>query len=795
MPTYATPGVYFETADQDNQVVPSIRTDVAAFVGIAQKGPVQQPRAVQSWKQFQSVFGEFIPSGYLAYVANAFFQNGGQRMYAIRVAAPAVSTTLLAAAVQPADGLTSLILSAQGFAAGALVTIRQAAAATAVGSQPADRLSSVVNTINGFPQGALVHITQTGPPFVGDWHRVQAVDAAANTLYWESPLLGTFNLANPITFEADRQEDRLLKSVNLAMNTLTWTDSLVPAFNVNQPMQFDSGAAEAQGTLYDVAGNPTLLVQAANAGTWGDGVVVEVSQSSLAATQTSSQPQPASGASSFVQSVAGFLKFSLVKFYQSNPAISGYRLVSDVDPIAKTLMWDKPLPAALNLAQPIFFETLEFSLAVFLKGRLMEIFPGLSLVGDHIRYVDSVINGPPTSKYPATAAGLPSQYIRVDDLKSITPYPDNLPDVQSPQLVQGRLQLRGGRDGIAALQPMDFTGDPAAGEKRGLRALEDVEEISIVAVPDILIEPVSPALYAPAVPPRLDPCLPCPAPTASAFPFSPPPSESAPRFSLSDIFQVQQALVEHCEAMQFRFAVVDPPDFSGAKQHVDFAEIQTWRRGFDTEFAALYFPWILVRDPLQLGGQVVRRIPPSGHVAGVYANTDLTEGVFKAPANAILQWAQDMTTEVSVDMQGILNPIGVNCLRAFPGRGLRVYGARTMSSDTSWRFVNVRRLMCMIEHALVLSLQWAAFEPNNIYLWHSVTVSISGFLETIWKQGGLAGNTAEESFYVKCDATNNPMAITEDGQLIIEVGVAPISPAEFVVFRIGRTHDTLEISE
>jgi phage tail sheath protein FI len=222
--------------------------------------------------------------------------------------------------------------------------------------------------------------------------------------------------------------------------------------------------------------------------------------------------------------------------------------------------------------------------------------------------------------------------------------------------------------------------------------------------------------------------------------------------------------------------------------------VQSWRNRFDTEFAALYFPWIFVRDPL-VTNQVVRRIPPSGHVAGVYANSDLTVGVHNAPANTPVQWAQALTTEVTANMQGVLNPAGVDCLRVFPGRGLRVFGARTMSSDSSWRFVNVRRLMSMIEHSLLISLQWSVFEPNNAALWNKILVAVSSFLEGIWRGGGLAGNTAEDSFYVKCDATNNPPALNQVGQLVIEIGVAPVIPAEFIIFRIGRSEDTLEVTE
>jgi phage tail sheath protein FI len=275
----------------------------------------------------------------------------------------------------------------------------------------------------------------------------------------------------------------------------------------------------------------------------------------------------------------------------------------------------------------------------------------------------------------------------------------------------------------------------------------------------------------------------------------PQPIELPPRFTLNDISRVQQALVVHCEMMQFRFAILDTPDFGYPKLRVDLGEVQSWRQRFDTEFAALYYPWIFVSDPLQSDNQPVRRIPPSGHVAGVYAHTDLTEGVFKAPANSALLWAQSLTTNVLANQQSFLNPIAVDCLRIFPGRGIRVYGARTLSSQPAWRFVSVRRLVSMIEKALLISLQWAVFEPNNQNLWNQIKASASGFLDVLWSRGALAGNTAEEAFYVKCDADNNPLATTANGQLNIEIGVAPAIPAEFIVFRIGRTEDALQVSE
>ena len=207
------------------------------------------------------------------------------------------------------------------------------------------------------------------------------------------------------------------------------------------------------------------------------------------------------------------------------------------------------------------------------------------------------------------------------------------------------------------------------------------------------------------------------------------------------------------------------------------------------------FPWVLVYDPLQLGGNTVRAIPPSGHVVGTYAHFDLLTGVHRAPANFELNWMQDLLVDVDSNTQGILNPMGINCLRSFPGRGLRVYGARTLSSDPSWIYVNVRRLMMMIEKAVENSLQWAVFEPNNFKLRISVTGALTVFLESIYEAGALAGATDNEAFFVKCDAQNNPPEVTDAGQFIAEVGVAPAIPAEFIVFRVGKTQDRLEVTE
>jgi uncharacterized protein len=191
---------------------------------------------------------------------------------------------------------------------------------------------------------------------------------------------------------------------------------------------------------------------------------------------------------------------------------------------------------------------------------------------------------------------------------------------------------------------------------------------------------------------------------------------------------------------------------------------------------------------------LTRRIPPCGHVAGQYARSDLETGVHKAPANAPLVWAQNVSVLIDDATHGLLNPDGINAIRVLPGRGLRIFGARTVSSDPDWRYVNVRRLMMMVEKAIDLSTQWASFEPNNEFTWAKIRLALTGFLSNLWRSGALVGEM-RQAFFVRCDESNNPPAQRALGQLIADVGVAPSIPYEFVVVRINRTAGELEILE
>ncbi|UKY53278.1 phage tail sheath family protein [Streptomyces inhibens] len=287
-----------------------------------------------------------------------------------------------------------------------------------------------------------------------------------------------------------------------------------------------------------------------------------------------------------------------------------------------------------------------------------------------------------------------------------------------------------------------FIGDSA--DRTGFGGLEALDEVNMVAVPDLM------AAYQQGL------------------------------IDLEHVKAVQLGLVAHCELMGDRMAVLDPPPSLNAR------DIRKWRQevaGYDSRYAALYYPWIKVFDPAS--GQS-RTVPPSGHMAGVWARNDSERGVHKAPANEIVRGAVDLELQITRGEQDLLNPVGVNCIRAFPGRGIRVWGARTMASDPAWRYLNVRRYFNYLEESILIGTQWVVFEPNDEALWARIRRNISAFLVNEWRSGALFGQRPEDAFYVKCDAETNPVESVDLGRVVCEIGIAPVKPAEFVVFRLAQ---------
>jgi uncharacterized protein len=238
-------------------------------------------------------------------------------------------------------------------------------------------------------------------------------------------------------------------------------------------------------------------------------------------------------------------------------------------------------------------------------------------------------------------------------------------------------------------------------------------------------------------------------------------------------------VIDQCEILKDRFAIVSATqnDAGAGPDGIDPPR--------DTSYAGFYYPWIEIFDPSING---IRLIPPTGHIAGIFARTDVERGVHKAPANEVVRGANNLQLPVPKGDQDILNPKGVNCIRDFrpDGRGIRLWGARTMSSDGQWKYVNVRRLFLYVEESIDEGTQWVVFEPNDDTTWSRVRRSLTNFLLRVWRDGALMGTTAEEAFFGKCDRTTMTQDDLDNGRLICYVGIAPVKPAEFVIFRISQ---------
>jgi phage tail sheath protein FI len=285
----------------------------------------------------------------------------------------------------------------------------------------------------------------------------------------------------------------------------------------------------------------------------------------------------------------------------------------------------------------------------------------------------------------------------------------------------------------------DFIGDAAT--KNGLHGFDPVDDINIVAIPDR-------------------------------------PGDR----------EVTLAAYTYCQNRKDCFFVADPPLGLGPQQVLAYKSGTGDFVGnaFNSSYAALYYPWILVTDPLSGGNRLV---PPCGAVVGTYSATDVARGVHKAPAGTIdgyLNSAVGIERLVTKGEQELLNPELINVIRSFPAAGIVVWGARTLSADPEFRYINVRRLLLFIEESIEKSTQWVVFEPNDRSLWARLKRDVSAFLNIVWKSGALFGSTAEEAFFVKIDDENNPPEMRDAGRLNIDIGVAPVKPAEFVIFRISQ---------
>ena len=537
--------------------------------------------------------------------------------------------------------------------------------------------------------------------------------------------------------------------------------------------------------------NALIEVEALDAGAWGNRLRVSIADEPTGLVVQTTMRQIVNATVIRLASAAGVEAGTILEIFDSatQDTIGAPVKVTNLNRATGEITL---AGTGLSLAQQVLglgVRSREFRLSVYLlrqpdlsvptRGEMIldtEVFRYLSLDPHHSRYIHKII-GTTFDPTPGTTAdhdGRPlrrsdhrsegeSRYVRVRDLAQ--DLPDGLPappPYRGPTLASAhvgpealmdilpngqrrparhRLERIRGDDSIGTLNDPIYVGDddPNPENRTGLQSLRNIEEISIVA---------------------------CPGRVGAAL---------------------QSEIINHCELLRYRFAVLDAP---GPPQD-SLNHVQNHRQQFDTKYAALYHPWLLIPDPFptNLAEVADYPIPASGHMVGIYARTDIERGVHKAPANEVVRGVIGLQRLLNKGEQDILNPfpVNINVIRDFRpnNRGIRVWGGRVITSDPDWKYVNVRRLLIFIEASIDRGLQWVVFEPNAEPLWARVHRSASNFLTSVWRDGALEGTKPEEAYFVKVDRTTMTQTEIDNGKLIVLIGVAPVKPAEFVIIRIG----------
>jgi len=465
--------------------------------------------------------------------------------------------------------------------------------------------------------------------------------------------------------------------------------------------------------------NPILSVSARNPGAWGNNINVVITPSGKAKTQIFDILRTSGGTKYHVKNSGGFNAGDIVMYSDQTTTVYN-RVIKSLDNIIEFENEFDESVIDKNLLPSKVITTCEFNLEVKYDDQI-ELYENVSFNIGAFNYVEKK-----TAK-----SDLIEVHCQVPAAETILP-PFLAICGQDEEKAVLSVNLSGGSNGsIESLSAADFIGaDNGAGRRTGIQSFLDNDNVSIMAVPGVT-----------------DP-------------------------------NVQLVLTAHCENLGSRFAVLDIP--RDAKKLDD---IIAHRDIFDSNYAALYHPWLQVFDPLDKKNIA---IPPSGTILGIYARSDTTRGVHKAPANETVRACVGLDCQFNKGEQDILNPKGVNLIRSFPGMGIRVWGARTVSSNSSWKYVNVRRLFIFIEESIKANTNWAVFEPNDEVLWVRVRRTIEVFLTGMWRDGSLAGSTPEEAFFVDIGRSTMSQDDIDNGRLICVIGVAPVKPAEFVIFRISQ---------
>ena len=781
MPEYLAPGVYIEEIEIGAKPIEGVSTTTTGFVGMAERGPLNKPTLVTSFAEYQRIFGGYLSEKnygnkrWLPYAVEGFFVNGGQRLYISRIA---TEKAIHSSGFMP--DITKAATRDNGAGVGA-VSARDTTAMEEAFLLKDDPRSKRMRSVKSAK--AITLSVSLKEDCTTDTEIIKMEKDAASYKIQKNVRTGGVRItlddvgdlaAEDVLFINDETnpETCIIESVDTDNKIITVKPPLKSGHSEEVELNGLTPSTTTKNPILEVKAGYTIIPIADTDTDLGPNDVVRIGDAYFIIKATDEDhaiyveettgPEP--GESAEVKHPA--IKVTAadegawgnkIKIVTSESSISSAVLTSpahdqdylDLDTVTgmekgTVLLLHTSPPAYGTVTEVIKTEdttrvklqnaiagsfepdlevsTVEFDLMVNFDGT-DESFRDLSMDEDHSRYIEKVITEET------------SRLIRVEDVRAT----GGLPKISVPA-EGGVWKLGGGNDGIPTDDELNTTYEgkdsPEPADRKGLYTLKNVDEVSIVAIPGITTQ------------------------------------------------HLQNKLIIHCETtMKDRFAVLD----SEEKANLD--RIQKQRNRYDSKYAALYYPWIRVFDPRS---RKRTNVPPSGYMCGIYARSDIERGVHKAPANEIVRGAlgleefDGVKRIITKGQQDILNPLGVNCIRAFRGRGIRVWGARTISSDSLWKYINVRRLFIFLEESIEDGTQWVVFEPNDEKLWARVRQTITQFLTSVWRDGALMGTTPGEAFFVKCDRTTMTQDDIDNGRLIVLIGVAPVKPAEFVIFRIAQ---------
>lgn len=741
MPEYLAPGVFVEEVSYRAKSIEGVSTTTTGFVGATRYGPIDiEPDVITSLVEFERVYGgrqqlEFTDGtldNYMWNAVRAFFEEGGKRLYAARafkgVAAACCAKVSLKEAPPANIGVRARFPGKAGEARVRLqfwVSQNRLVIEGGVAKLRASADRDVVYVGGGAPKNDVCLLTHDAQK--GTWTFTPRDGSAAFELQSlvSTPSATVRTITATVYVEPTESGLPFFAATDLALDrghkTAGAPDSLFDYFaaepaNLSAARSIPVVIEMISGADADIARKAAdkRLFDATAADTAAKAKLT-TEQNALTPLQTALTPLQTA-----LTKAQSDLSTNVDPTKEAGLKLALKNAQDAVDKAQKDIGDQQLKVTAAQLTADA--EADEKTLATDLAPLAADVFTAAS--ADDLKPV----NGAKLVWFFHAGVKGPNRFLTgdLDGSTGVKPFLDAV------------FYLVNGSDG-AIPNPDSYSGkeDAATNRKSGLKALEDIEDISIVAAP------------------------------GSAYAIEDAANSQA----------IANALIGHAERMQYRIAVLD------SIKGQSIADVRAYRAKFDSSHAAFYYPWVRIIDPNT--GQE-NFYPPSGFVAGIYARNDIERAVYKAPANEVVTLALGFEKLLNKSQQEVLNPEGINCFRYFEGRGMRLWGARTMSSDPEWKYVNLRRYFAYLERSIDKSTQWAVFEPNGERLWANVRRTIEDFLLNEWQNGALLGDKPEKAYFVKCDRSTMSQNDLDNGRLVCQVGVAALRPAEFVIFRIGQ---------